>query len=396
MTDTLGQSQVIPYLIGLSKSGYSITLISCEKPASYQRNSALISSLLKENNIDWHPLFYTKKPPVLSTLWDMFKMNRKIRQLHLDKDFKVVHCRSYITSLLGEKFCKKNNIPFVFDMRGFWADERVEGTIWNLKNPIFKWIYNYFKRKELDFVNTAAAIVSLTHAGKREIQSWKILPSQKHKITVIPCSADFDLFVPATALQRKKARANAGIDESDFVIAYLGSIGTWYLLDEMLDFFSICLKQNPQSKFYVLTGDSKQELYAKAKSKGIPENSLMVEFAERKQVPEKLAAADWGISFIKPSFSKTASSPTKMGEMLAMGIPLIVNGNVGDVQEIIEQVGGGLCIMELNHASYIEAIEKMGKYDSNDRNKIRMKSKEIYHLQKAIDSYVSIYNSILK
>jgi len=248
----------------------------------------------------------------------------------------------------------------------------------------------------LDFVNTAAAIVSLTHAGKREIQSWKILPSQKHKITVIPCSADFDLFVPATALQRKKARANAGIDESDFVIAYLGSIGTWYLLDEMLDFFSICLKQNPQSKFYVLTGDSKQELYAKAKSKGIPENSLMVEFAERKQVPEKLAAADWGISFIKPSFSKTASSPTKMGEMLAMGIPLIVNGNVGDVQEIIEQVDGGLCIMELNHASYIEAIEKMGKYDSNDRNKIRMKSKEIYHLQKAIDSYVSIYNSILK
>ena len=31
MTDPLGQSQVLPYLIGLSKSGYSFDLISFEK-----------------------------------------------------------------------------------------------------------------------------------------------------------------------------------------------------------------------------------------------------------------------------------------------------------------------------------------------------------------------------
>jgi hypothetical protein len=31
MTDPLGQSQVIPYLIGLTKKGHNISIISCEK-----------------------------------------------------------------------------------------------------------------------------------------------------------------------------------------------------------------------------------------------------------------------------------------------------------------------------------------------------------------------------
>ena len=68
MTDTLGQSQVIPYLIGLSQNGYSIALISCEKKENYVRNSAMIYELLGANNIEWHPQFYTKNPPVLSSI----------------------------------------------------------------------------------------------------------------------------------------------------------------------------------------------------------------------------------------------------------------------------------------------------------------------------------------
>ena len=37
MTDPLGQSQVIPYLQGLSKHGYEIFLLSCEKKQAFTR-----------------------------------------------------------------------------------------------------------------------------------------------------------------------------------------------------------------------------------------------------------------------------------------------------------------------------------------------------------------------
>ena len=38
MTDSLGQSQVIPYLKGLSKKGYQFTIISCEKKENFEQN----------------------------------------------------------------------------------------------------------------------------------------------------------------------------------------------------------------------------------------------------------------------------------------------------------------------------------------------------------------------
>ena len=68
MTDPLGQSQVLPYIIGLSKVGYSFHLVSFEKPDRYNENRLTIEAICKENNIDWHPLKYTKRPPLLLSL----------------------------------------------------------------------------------------------------------------------------------------------------------------------------------------------------------------------------------------------------------------------------------------------------------------------------------------
>lgn len=391
MTDSLGQSQVIPYLIGLSKSGYSISIISCEKQEAYKKNHQHIEQLLAPYSIEWFPLSYTKKPPVLSTLKDLYRMNKRMQQLHREKKFNLIHCRSYLTSLIGKQFCVKMNLPFIFDMRGFWADERIEGGIWKLSNPLFNSIYRFFKQKELEYANSAAATVSLTHAGKLEIQTWNIDKAQKEKIYVIPCSADFELFAIPSNLQRQAARARLNWNETNFVLTYLGSLGTWYLLHEMLDFYSVLKEKIPTAKLYIISGDAPQLVYDAAKVKGISMDDIVIESAKRAEVPQKLAASDWGISFIKPSFSKKASSPTKMGEMLAMGIPLLVNSGVGDVAQIVEQTQGGICIDSFTKESYMAAIDKMKFGNLLPAQQIREKSFEIYGLENAIKTYVGIY-----
>ena len=76
MTDPLGQSQVIPYLQGLSRAGYSIFLLSCEKKEAFEQNRDNIQQLLDADNIKWIPLNYTKKPPVVSTLLDILKLKK--------------------------------------------------------------------------------------------------------------------------------------------------------------------------------------------------------------------------------------------------------------------------------------------------------------------------------
>ena len=82
MTDVLGQSQVIPYLAGLTKLGYEFTVLSCEKPAMLATNRAYVEKLLKGFPIKWNPITYHKKPPVISSIYDVFALKRAAKNLH--------------------------------------------------------------------------------------------------------------------------------------------------------------------------------------------------------------------------------------------------------------------------------------------------------------------------
>ena len=152
MTDPLGQSQVLPYLCGLTKRGFIFHLISFEKKERFEKYASHIQAICDENGIVWHPLSYTKKPPLLSTLYDVWRMRKLSFKLNKTHQFSIVHCRSYLSAMVGLAMKKKFKTKFLFDMRGFWADERVDGNIWDLKNPVFKIVYNFFKSQELKFL----------------------------------------------------------------------------------------------------------------------------------------------------------------------------------------------------------------------------------------------------
>ena len=191
MTDPLGQSQVIPYLQGLSKKGFQFYLLSCEKPEAFEKNAAAVKKMLDGYSIEWHPIQYTKKPPVLSTLKDIFHLRKKATQIHRQYQIDMVHTRPGIPALIGLMMKKKFGIKFLHDIREFYADSRVEGGIWNIKNPLFKIIYNYFKRKEKEEIELCDGIVCLTHAGEKITLSLSEYKKET-PLKVIPCSVDLD------------------------------------------------------------------------------------------------------------------------------------------------------------------------------------------------------------
>ena len=162
LTDPLGQSQIIPYIIGLSKKGYQFTIVSFEKKEN-SASSSIIAEILREDGIAWIPLTYTRRPPVFSTVYDIFRLKRQATLLHQENRFHLIHCRSYITSLVGHAMKRKFKIKFIFDMRGFWADERVDGGLWNLRNPIFYIIYRFFKKKENKLTPIAIYKIRIEH-----------------------------------------------------------------------------------------------------------------------------------------------------------------------------------------------------------------------------------------
>lgn len=391
MTDPLGQSQVLPYLVGLSEKGYRITLLSCEKQERWQYKEQ-IQAICSKYHINWQPLMYTKKPPVFSTIKDVRQLKKLALQLHKSNPFDVVHCRSYVAALVGVYLKRKFDLGFVFDMRGFWADERVDGGLWNLKKPIYKKVYQYFKRKEKQFLAEADAVVSLTYEAKREIETWAVPHAP---ITVIPCCVDTITFNPEglNAEQTAALRRKADVPQNKIILGYVGSLGTWYLLDEMMSFFAVWLKKLPDSILFFVTTEPKEHIYQSAAKNRIPRENLRIIQATRNEMPHYLSLMDFGLFFIKNAYSKKASSPVKQGELMAMGIPVICNAGVGDSDLIIHQYQSGELVYSFDEAAYEDVILRL-QNGVNHPDEIRKGAFDYFDLQKGIDAYEAVYQSI--
>ncbi|MBX2842850.1 MAG: glycosyltransferase [Flammeovirgaceae bacterium] len=396
MTDPLGQSQVLPYLAGLSENGYDITLLSFEKQENEGKVNH-IKSMISTYGINWIPFTYTKQPPVFSTLFDIWQLKKKVKKLHREKSFKIVHCRSYITALIGLWLKKNYSIKFIFDMRGFFPDERVDGGIWNLGNPVFKRIYNFFKKKEIEYFSEADYSISLTHSGEKIIHSWNEVNNQPIPIKVIPCCVDTNHFRQENICisKRKKLQEELRISDNSFVLSYLGSIGTWYMLPEMMAFFKRLLLKKKDAVFLFITAESPEKIYVEAQKLGVPKEHIKIKKAEREGVPLLLSLSSLSIFFIKPVFSKKASSPTKQGEIMNMGIPLICNSGVGDTDYVVEKYKSGYLVDEFSDDCYDHAVEKLDQILNLDKSRIIEGAEEFYSLSKGVENYSHIYREVL-
>ncbi|HEY3402709.1 MAG TPA: glycosyltransferase [Ohtaekwangia sp.] len=377
LTDPLGQSQILPYLCGLASQGYSITILSFEKPERFERGRENIYKQCAAAGITWKPLRYHKNPPVLSTLFDVFTLQRACVKLFHEQPYGIVHCRSYITSLVGLALKKKYGVRFIFDMRGFWADERVEGNLWPQSNFLFRMIYRFFKRKEREMIRNADEVITLTESAREEISGWQIPAA----VSVIPCCVDLDLFDAEriSETQRHKIRAELNIAETDFVLLYLGSLGTWYLYDEMVVFFRLLKKYRPDAKFLFLTPDA---------DKVQPDADFIVRAVPRNEVPAYIASCNASICFIKPSFSKKGSSATKMAEVLAMNIPVVTNAGWGDVVYLENNMTG---IMIIQKGKEEETVRSLLKPSDQPQKPF---FKDFFALQRGVSRYASVYEKL--
>ena len=393
MTDPLGQSQVLPYLKEIS-SNKEIHIISCEKPTNFRRDKLRIEKIINGTNIHWHPLQYNKFPPIISTLWDLWKIKKLALKLNKSYKFKLIHCRSHLMALLGLSLKLSINTPFLFDMRSFFPEERVDGNLWPQNNPIYKLIFNYFKTKEVEMFNSASHIVVLTEASKEILKS----EYRVENISVIPCCADFTLFnyQNVTPEDILKVKEELSIDEDQFVLSYLGSLGTWYELDKMLEFFKQIKKIRPNSIFAFFTPTDSETIFAKLEEYNLIRSDVRIAFIERSQLPIYLSASSISIFFIKNTYSKKASSPTKHAELMGLGIPVIANYGIGDIDTIVENTRTGKLVNMNDPESITKVIKSLNDLATIDKAMVRSKGKAIYSLSKGCKTYEQIYSKILR
>ena len=367
--EPLGRSQVLAYLQRLARD-CDITLISFEKDRASRPETA---RLLQAAGIRWRPLSYHKRPPVLSTLWDVIVGAVAVRRACRALDADIVHVRSYVPALIA-LVARVGRRPLVFDIRGFWADERVEGSIW----PAGGWLYRVAKRCERRFFAAADAVVTLTAASVPAIRE---LGAVSQPIAVIPTCAEIDRFV------------NDEPHPDGPRAIWCGSLSTFYRFD-----LAIRFAEALGTPLLVLTRE------AELARTQLGDRPAVVRTVAPEDVPGELRPGDIGISFIVGSyegatgrFANLARAPTRFAEYLAAGMVVAVSPGVGDVDAIVAEHELGVVLADDSDDEIERAAREAQTLAEQPATWVRARAvaRERYHVDEGAARYLDLYRQLV-
>ncbi len=362
LDDPLVHSQVVAYLEGLSARGHTVHLLTFDTPLTSERREALRRDL-EGRGITWHSRRYHKRPSLPATLYDAtagaLAALRIMRRHRLD----TVHARNHVPAAMALIVKRLSGCRMIFDLRGLMAEEYVDAGNWKAGGVP----YRLTGRVQRAAIRRADGMVMLTDAVRRHLFDGTQDGALRE---VIPCCADVASLNGGTPAREADVRAELGAGERPIMI-YVGKFTGWYLEAEMVDFFAAARKLEPELLFLVLSQSSPEIIERDFARAGIPPADYRVTRSQPAQVGRYLGVAEFGISFVRPCFSKISSSPTKVGEYLAAGLPVVSTAGIGDVDELLEGNRVGVLVRDLEPGAYEaaarEILELAGDAEARER-----------------------------
>jgi len=395
MLDPLGQSQVIPYLRELARRGVEFTLLSFERAKAFEPEGISeceqLREKLKGHGIEWHWLRYHQRPSIPATIYDVMAGYRKAAALVRKNRIEMVHARGHIPATIALALKRRFGTKMIFDLRGLMAEEYVDAEHWREGGAP----YRLTKAAERRILAATDGIVTLTERIWPIIREWEGLCGRRVQHEVIPCCVDLSLF-KFSVEERARRRVELGLGER-LTMVYSGSLDGWYLTEQMADFFASYLKRDERAHLLWLTTGSHERVRELMARRNIAPENFSVRAVASAEVPSYLAAADVGLAFIKRCVSKLASSPTKNGEYLACGLPLVINAGVGDSDALINDWKAGVLIEEFSDETFAEAgrAVEAAVQDPEARSHARSVAEKVFDLKIAGERYAALYERVL-
>jgi glycosyltransferase involved in cell wall biosynthesis len=333
--EPLGASQVSAYVVGLSELGFAYEIVSLEKEHDLADRSAVSSlqRLLREQGVRWTALPY-RRGSLLRLAGTYTRMFRLARSRVGSDGVALIHARSFLMGLVAWLLCKLNGVPYIYDARGYWVDERAESG----RRFRARWLYRMAKWLEERISRGAAAIVTLTDLHRKDLQAD---PPFTNVVTITTC-VDFDRFrpdakpdtIPADILTRLSGK---------LVFGLIGSVNTSYRVRESIRLFAYVKELRPDAHLLCLT-QQLEDLRQLLQEQNLAEASYTIATASFSEMPQWLPFITWGLLLLQSSFAKRASMPTKLGEMFASGVRPVQYGCNEEVSALVREAGSGFVL----------------------------------------------------
>lgn len=384
LLEPLGQSQVMAYLRGLSHD-HKITLITYEKDEDRADvgRMAQVQEECERLGIRWLPQRFRPRPKLIAPALSMFRMIWLTLCEVRRSDIRLLHARSYIPAAVAWVVWKITGVPFIFDMRALWPEELI--TAGRLRRGGL--LHRAIVVVERACLRDAAAVVSLTHAAVEHLQTTYPQELAGQRIAVIPTCVDLERFVPVHTRP-------AGL-----TIGCLGTVlSGWFRIDWLAAFLRIVSTRDPEAQFEITTRDDPAQVReALALDPSIAER-VNIAPAMPEEVPAILQKQTASVMFYAGgSVSELGRSPTRLGEILACGIPVVANAGVGDVVHIIDQYKVGVLVDSVESTAMSLAWDNLTQLldDPELPARCRRAAEEMFSLQVGTASYRKLYAEIL-
>ena len=355
LREPLVQTQVLPYLRQLAEAGVGVSLLTFEPKLKESWTREELESeraRLAGEGIGWHWRAYHKRPSLPATLYDVSVGARLAARMLRRGETDVLHARGHVPALMAALAKRRAGGRILFDIRGFMPEEYTDAGVWPENGTLYRGV----KRVERFLFKSADAFVVLTEKAREILFPGRAESDDKGRpLEVIPCCVDFKRFRTADRAPREELRRELKL-EGRRVVVYVGSFGGWYMAEETARFMALAYRQDPRTFALVLTQTPPEPIAARLRELGVPPDSFHVGRVAPADVPKYLKASDIAVSFIRACYSKLSSSPTKIAEYLAAGLPVVCNAGVGDVDEVIEGDRVGVVLRDFDDESFARAL----------------------------------------
>lgn len=358
VSEGVGSSQITPLVLRLSKTGLKINLISYEK----SKPSTQLLDYFDSIGVEWKPRPFGSNG-LIGGVERLNNLRREIRTTNL------IHARSDIPAVAG---LASHMAPVLWDVRSLWADQKV--LIQN--SPLNKVFYRFYRGLESIAANKSLGMSTLTSAVVPILeQRHRKLPRLR---TVVPTAVDLDRF-KLSQIVPTKMRALFSGTYNDYYDLNLSAL----FMEELRTQIAVethWARPQESNKFHIGVGEEK------------------VFPVTQTEMANLIPNYSFGVSICKldagPSLS--AAMPTKMGEFLACGRPIVVNKGLGDMDQLIEEFDVGVVLDgDLNSLSQgaTKLIDLVS--DPETPNRCRALAEKYFSMDVGAQKYLDLYSQML-
>lgn len=339
----LAFSQSVRVVAGLGQRGLKYHLLSIERPTDLAKPemTRAVKLMLQPAGVGWTSIAAASMDSPRRVADVLARAMLHAIVILRRERISLVHARGYHGAILANALKRAFGVPYVFDARGYWIEERTGPGNW-FSTPA---AYAMGKFVEQQLFRAAEGVVTLTALQASDVASGQFGPPPRH-LEVIPTCTDYDTFYLRDDRPAKPSENDLIPREvrdrlaGKLVIGLVGALNSSYCVKETLTLARWVTELNPNA--HVLALSVQRREYAEAlQSAGIPVERCTVASAEHWAMPHWLQWIDWGLLLLQETAAKRASMPTKLGEYFATGVRPLFFGCNSEAVRWVDRAGSG-------------------------------------------------------